>query len=436
MGKRLHVETWGCQMNLHQSEGMIGLFLRAGYTLVDSITEADVVLFNGCMVREKAEEKVYGRIGAIVEEKRRRRLIFGVGGCLGQIHREALLSRFPAIDFVFGSTGHEGLLHLVERAADGERPVGVGGAWRIDETPPFRLSPVTAMVTIAEGCSNFCSYCIVPFARGPLRSRAPELILAEVEEALASGHREVLLLGQNVDSYGRDSPQYGDFSTLLREVARTGVERIRFISSHPRDMTEEVLETVASHRNICRHLHLACQSGSDRVLASMRRGYTRERFLSIVRRARDIVPGINITTDIIVGYPRESECDFEATMELLEEGRFGSVFVAMYSPRPLTESAKLPDDVPSEVKQERLQRVLDLQRKIALEENERFIGQKVDVLIEGEARNGAVYGRADDHRTVVLAGDLAPGDLITVRIEAATPSTLFGTAPVVQLERR
>jgi len=436
MKRRLYVETWGCQMNLHQSEGIKGVFRRAGYALVDSITEADVVLFNGCMVRQKAEEKVYGRIGAVVEEKRRRDLILGVGGCLGQIHREGLLARFPAIDFVFGSGGHDRLPTLVELAAGGERHVGVEEGYGIDETPFVRSGPVTAMVTIAEGCSNFCSYCIVPFARGPLRSRNPEAVLREVEEAISSGYREVLLLGQNVDSYGRDRPEYGDFPSLLERVARTGIDRIRFTSSHPRDMTERVLKTIASHRNVCRHLHLACQSGSDQVLRAMRRGYSRERFLEIVRSAREIVPGINITTDIIVGYPGESERDFAQTMELLEEGRFGSVFVAMYSPRPLTESAKLPDDVPLTVKRGRLQRVLDLQRRIALEENERLIGREVEVLIEGEARDGTVYGRADDHRTVVLAGELDPGDLVTVRIDAASSSSLFGGVPVAQLERR
>jgi len=423
-------------MNLHQSEGIRGVFRRAGYTLVDSIAEADVVLFNGCMVRQKAEEKVYGRIGAVVEEKRRRRLILGVGGCLGQIHGDLLLKRFSAVDFVFGSNGHVALPSLVESVLAGERPVVMGDGCGIDEGPFVRFSRVSAMVTISEGCSNFCSYCIVPFARGPLRSREPDRIVREVEEAFSSGYREVLLLGQNVDSYGRDRPEYGDFASLLDRVAATGIERIRFTSSHPADMTDRVLEAIASHRNVCRHLHLACQSGSDRILEAMRRGYTRERFVSIVRAAREIVPGINVTTDIIVGFPGETEEDFARTIDLLEECRFGSVFVAMYSPRPLTESGRLPDDVPSEVKRERLGRVLDLQRRIALEENERFIGREVEVLIEGEARGGAVYGRADDHRTVVAAGDLAVGDLATVRIEAASPPSLFGGAAVVQLERR
>ena len=419
-------------MNLHQSEGIKGVFRRAGYSLVDSIAEADVVLFNGCMVRQKAEEKVYGRIGAVIEEKRRRDLVLGVGGCLGQIHGDRLLKRFPAIDFVFGSSGHAALPSLVEAALAGERPVALGDGRGIDEGPFVRFSPVSAMVSISEGCSNFCSYCIVPYARGPLRSREPGRILAEVEEAIASGYREVLLLGQNVDSYGRDRPDYGDFASLLARVAATGIDRIRFTSSHPADMTDEVLETIASHRNVCRHLHLACQSGSDRILRAMRRGYTRERFLEIVRSAREIVPGINVTTDIIVGYPGETEEDFKRTIDLLAEGRFGSVFVAMYSPRPLTESAKLPDDVPSQVKRERLGRVLELQRRIALQENERFIGRDIEVLIEGEARNGAVYGRADDHRTVVTTGDPSVGEIVTVRIEAASPSGLFGGAPVAQ----
>lgn len=441
MKTRLYVETWGCQMNRHQSEGIAGLLRRAGYALADDLEDADVVLFNGCMVRQKAEEKVYGRIGAVVEEKRRRDLLLGVGGCLGQIRGESLLERFPAIDFVFGARGHEMLPELIERTLeDRRRRADAPEDAPIDEVPHVRSSPVTAMVTITEGCSNFCSYCIVPYARGPMRSRRPEAIYGEVEDAVASGHREILLLGQNVNSYGHDHPEFGDFPSLLGRVAGIGTDRVRFTSSHPRDLTRNVLETIASTPNVCPHLHVACQSGSNAILRAMNRGYTKDRFLGIMESARKIVPGINITTDLIVGFPGEDEAGFVESMDLVERGRFGSIFVAKYSPRPGTKSASLVDDVPEAEKSQRLRRVLDRQRAIALEENERFIGQDVEVLIEGEARGGAWLGRAADHRTVVIHGDRrpdgpGPGDLVTVRVEAATSASLSGVAlvPVVSV---
>jgi tRNA-2-methylthio-N6-dimethylallyladenosine synthase len=431
MGKGLHIETWGCQMNAHQSEGIAGLMKRAGYTLVSGMEKADVVLFNGCMVRQRAEEKVYGRIGAVVDEKRRRDLLLGVGGCLGQVRSESLLSRFPAIDFVFGSRGYGSLPGLIERVErEGARIACVDERTGVEELPFERVSPVTAMVTIAEGCSNFCSYCVVPYARGPMRSRAPERILDEVEDAVASGCREVLLLGQNVNSYGEDRREYGDFAALLGRVAETGVTRVRFTSSHPRDTTREVLETMSSYGNICNHLHLACQSGSDRILRAMNRGYSREAFLSIVRTARRLVPGLNVTTDLIVGYPGETEDDFEATMALIEDARFGSVYVAKYSARPLTRSSRIEEEVSEGVKDERLHRVLSRQRSIALEENERFIGRDVEVLVEGNTSEGERYGRATDHRTVAVHGDGPRGEIVLVRIEAASRATLSGVALV------
>lgn len=430
MGKRLYIETWGCQMNRHQSEGIAGVLRRAGYVSVDEIGDADVVIFNGCMVRRKAEEKVYGRIGAVVEEKRRRPVLLGVGGCLGEIRGKTLLDRFPAVDFVFGASGHASLPGLIEEATGRSRPVAVGRE-TIDEVPSLRSSSVTAMVTITEGCSNFCSYCVVPFARGPMRSRAPERICAEVTEAVSAGYREILLLGQNVNSYGQDRPAFGDFVSLLRRVAACGPDRIRFTSSHPRDLSDELLEAMATVDNVCPHLHVACQSGSDRILAAMNRGYTKERFLERVARARATVPGINVTTDLIVGFPGESESDFAASMDLVERVRFGSIFAAKYSPRPGTASARLGDDVSEDVKQRRLQTVLERQRRIALEENERRIGCVVEVLLEGESRSGVHYGRAADHRTVLAesgAEDLAPGDLVAVRVEAASSASLSGVA--------
>ncbi len=430
MGKRVYIETWGCQMNLHQSEGLAGVMARAGYDIVDRLDAADVVLFNGCMVRQKAEEKVFGRIGAVVEEKRVRPVTLGVGGCLGQVWGESLLERFPAIDFVFGSGGHGSIPDLVARVAETfARIVACEEPTSIDEIPLVRRSAVSAMVTITEGCSNYCSYCIVPYARGPMRSRDPAAILREAEEAIADGAQEVLLLGQNVNAYGVDRPDVGRFEGLLERVAATGIPRVRFTTSHPRDMTDDVLDAIASTPNLCNHLHLPAQSGSDRILASMNRGYTSARYREIVRAARERVDGINLTTDLIVGYPGESIADFEETMNLIEEVRFGSIFVAKYSPRPLTRSARVEDDVSESEKAERLERVLARQREIALQENERFIGRDVEVLLESEARGGGSVGRAEDHRTVVARGGTI-GELETVRVEAVSAAGLSGAVAV------
>ena len=282
------------------------------------------------------------------------------------------------------------------------------------------------MVTITEGCSNFCTYCIVPYARGPMRSRSRDLILKEVERLRNDGYREVLLLGQNVNSYGTDRTDQGDFAGLLTAVARTGISRIRFTTSHPKDMPETVLRVMVREPNVCHHLHLACQSGSDNVLRAMNRRYDRNHYLSIAKMGRDLLPDLNITTDLIVGFPGETNDDFKRTMDLIERVRFGSIFVAKYSPRPMTRGADLPDDVTASVKEERLERVLSRQRTIASEENRRFIGREIAVLIEGVARNGELYGHADDHRTVMCQGDTDVGELVTVRVEGTSASSLSG----------
>ena len=422
----MYIETWGCQMNLRQSEGMAGVLSAADYLIVDRIEDADVVIFNGCMVRQMAEEKVFGRIGAVAEEKRKRRVLLGVGGCMGQIHGQALIKRVASIDFVFGSTGHQALPALIERAqsqriAELAEPV-------FDPTAiAQRHSAVTGMVTITEGCSNFCAYCIVPYARGPMRSRPRDLILNEVEELCQAGYKEVLLLGQNVNSYGTDQSAYGDFSELLTQVAATDIRRVRFTTSHPKDISETIFRTMKRESNVCHHLHLACQSGSDDVLRAMNRKYDRDHYVSMIELGRDIMPDLNFSTDLIVGFPGETDADFEATMELVERVRFGTVFVAKYSPRPMTCGAELPDDVPAAAKEERLERVLSRQRAIALEENSRFIGQDLEVLAEGVSRKGVLYGRADDHRTVMCHGDVALGEFVTVRVDGISVSSLSGS---------
>ncbi len=425
MGMRVYIETWGCQMNLRQSEGIAGILADVGYDIVSDLGRADVAIFNACMVRQKAEEKVFGRIGAVVEERRERSLLLGIGGCMGQIYGERLLERFGSVDFVFGSGGHAALPTLIERARS-QRIAELAEPIFAPEFQARRASDVSGMVTITEGCSNFCTYCIVPSARGPMRSRPREFILAEVRALQDAGYREVLLLGQNVNAYGTDRSSYGDFASLLSSVARTGISRVRFTTSHPKDMSVEILRAMEAEPNVCRHLHLACQSGSDAVLEAMNRKYDRSRYVSIVDTARNILPGLNVTTDLIVGFPGETDDDFERTMDLIDRVRFGSVFAAKYSPRPQTQAAKRPDDVPETVKEERLERVLAKQRAIALDENSRFIGRERDVLVEGATKDGTAYGRADDHRTVMCRGSASIGEIVTVRIDGASASSLSG----------
>jgi len=425
MKTRVYIETWGCQMNLHQSEEMAGVLASSGYEIEPALEKADVVIFNGCMVRQKAEEKVFGRVGAVVEEKRKRPVILGVGGCLGQIHGSALLKRFNSIDFVFGSSGLRSLPALIERAR-GQRVVELSDPIFDTQLDVRRVHAVSGMVTITEGCSNFCTYCIVPYARGPMRSRPKALILKEVENLLADGYREVLLLGQNVNSYGTDQRMHGTFAELLQAVARTGIDRVRFTTSHPKDLSKSILQVMSREPNVCHHLHLACQSGSDDVLQAMNRGYDVKHYLSIAKLGRDIMPDLNITTDIIVGFPGESDDDFQKTMDLLEHVRFGSVFAAKYSPRPLTKGANLIDDVPVSKKEDRLNQILVRQRAIAQEENQRFLGCDVEVLIEGTTRHKDLYGRAGDHRTVTCNGHAEIGEIVTVRVEGSSASSLSG----------
>jgi tRNA-2-methylthio-N6-dimethylallyladenosine synthase len=425
METRVYIETWGCQMNLHQSEEIAGVLEGAGYDIASDLEDADVAIFNTCMVRQKAEEKVFGRLGAVIEQRRHHPILLGVGGCMGQVYGEELLKRLDAVDFVFGSGGHAALPSLIERAQS-QRIAEVSEPVLGPELESRRRSHVSGMVTITEGCSNYCAYCIVPYARGPMRSRPRAFILREVQALRDAGYREVLLLGQNVNAYGTDQPDLGDFASLLEAVAETGIDRVRFTTSHPKDMSESILRTMQRLPNVCHHLHLACQSGSDAVLQAMNRKYDHDQYLSVVEAARERMPDLNVTTDLIVGFPGETDGDFEQTMDLIERARFGSIFVAKYSPRPRTRAAQWPDDVPDPVKEERLQRILSRQRAIALDANGRFIGRDVEVLIEGDAKDGVMLGRAGDHRTVMCQGDAKVGEMVTVRVHGASASSLSG----------
>lgn len=434
--KRFFIYTWGCQMNEHKSEGIAGMLARVGYEPASDPTQADVVLFNTCMVREKPVDKLYseaGKIGMLKAENPD--LLLGVGGCVAQALKDKLFKKSPAIDFVFGSTNISEIPALIERARH-ERALGKA-SWvmavdkipdKIEELSFLRASRFQAKVTITEGCSNFCSFCIVPYTTGLLRSRLPSDILDEVCALAEHNYKEVQLLGQNVDAYGKDlqNPEI-TFASLLQALTEIPIPRIRFTSSHPQDITDDVIAVMGEENNICEHLHMAVQSGSDKVLEAMRRGYTKERFLRLVRDLHEA--GVTITTDIIVGFPTETEEDFQETVDLVKRARFGGAFIFKYSPRPGTIAFyKYRDTVPDEEKQRRLETLLALQKQITDEENRKRVGQTVEVLIEGSARaHGFMMGKTRDNRTVVFeAPPGSIGELVNVKITDGSVAGLGG----------
>ncbi len=441
--KRVCIVTWGCQMNEHKSEGIAGVLAHEGYELVGSPEEADLVIFNTCMVREKPVDKLYSEAGIIRELKQQKPdLLLGVGGCVAQAMGGKLFDRNDAIDFVFGSSNISEIPRLIEQARRTRQNGGgqIAPVMAIEKIPDriedlhfLRQSSFQAKVTITEGCSNFCSFCIVPYTTGLLRSRLPGDILREVCALADQGYQEVQLLGQNVDSYGNDldDPEI-NFANLLRAITDIDIARVRFTSSHPKDITPDVIEVLGEENNICEHVHMAVQAGSDRILKAMRRGYIKEQFLDLVDRIKARVPNVNITTDIIIDFPGEEEQDFLETVDLVERARFGGAYIFKYSPRPGTISYyKYRDDVSAEKKQRRLAYLLELQKRITQEENAKRVGQVVEVLVEGEARGGPgrLCGKARDNKTVVVAGPRAwIGQLIDVRVTDADIGGLYGEA--------
>ncbi len=382
--------TFGCQMNISDTEAMMGILRRAGHEIIDSEEAADAVIVNTCAVREKSEDKLYGKLGQLKALKKSNdRLVVGVCGCVAEKNSTELLTH-REVDFVFGTRAISRIDELLSRAAVGERFIEMGDY--IDEldadSPRLRTSKHHAWITIIYGCDKFCSYCIVPYTRGREKSRKMTDILNELRQLADSGYREITFLGQNVDSYGKDLKDGSSLAALLRETLKLeGIERIWFLTSYPKDFSDELIDVIASCERISRSIHLPVQSGSDRILKSMNRGYTREYFLDLIRRVRDRVPDSSLSTDIIVGFPGETEADYEDTVSLIREVRFERVNLAMYSPREGTLSArKLPDDIPQEVKIRRLNDLLALQKHINRQENEKYLDTVIDVIGEGKIK--------------------------------------------------
>lgn len=438
--KKFYLKTMGCQMNDHDSEVIKGLLLSLGYSQTEEAEKADLILYNTCCVRENPERKVYGHMGTYKKLKEANpHLIIGICGCMTQQkgELERMLQELPHVDLIFGTHNIHRLPELLTRAEMGERVVEVWDEAPYEEGEDFRENlPVErnhrlkAFVNIIYGCTNFCTYCIVPYVRGKEHSRLPEKIKEEVEQLVAQGFKEVTLLGQNVNAYGKDLKEVStSFSQLLADLNGVdGLARIRFTTSHPRDMGEDLIAAMAQFYKVCEHLHLPVQSGSSRVLRRMNRGYSREDYLALVERIRRTVPGIALTTDIIVGFPGETDEDFEETLSLVEQVRYDSAFTFIYSPREGTPAARFPDQVPEEVKKERIYRLIELQNKISAEQIQSLVGTEQEVLVEGTDEQGLV-GRTRTNRQVHFAGspDLV-GNLVIVEITEAGTWTLRGKA--------
>ena len=436
------VRTFGCQMNVHDSERLAGLLEAAGYVAAAPELEADVVVFNTCAVRENADNKLYGNLGALAPVKARRPgMQIAVGGCLAQKDQAEILRRAPWVDVVFGTHNIGSLPILLERARinDEAQLEIIESLETFPSTLPTRReSAYSAWVAISVGCNNTCTFCIVPSLRGKERDRAPADILAEVQALVDEGVIEITLLGQNVNAFGVEFGRQDAFANLLRACGDIeGLERVRFTSPHPRDFTADVIAAMAETPNVMPQLHMPLQSGSDSVLARMRRSYRADRYLGIIDDVRAAMPHAAITTDIIVGFPGETEADFAATLDVVRQARFATAFTFQYSKRPGTPAADYPNQVPADVVQERYLRLVDVVEEISWSENKAFVGQQVEVLVaEGEGRKddrtARRSGRAADNRLVHFAPPgvpVRPGDVVTTTVTYAAPHHLVADDP-------
>ncbi len=435
--KKLYIKTFGCQMNEYDSDRMADVLAAAeGVVKTDNPEEADVILFNTCSVREKAQEKVFHDLGRVKHLKRAKPgLVIGVGGCVASQEGASIVERAPYVDVVFGPQTLHRLPQLIRARRESGRPqvdTSFPEIEKFDNLPPARVEGASAFVSVMEGCSKYCTFCVVPYTRGDEVSRPLEDVLAEIAGLAQQGVREVTLLGQNVNAYRGEMAdgETADFALLLDCVHDIpGIERVRFTTSHPREFTQRLIDAYARLPKLVSHLHLPVQSGSDRVLAAMKRGYTALEYKSIVRRLRAVRPDISLSTDFIVGFPGETERDFELTMKLIEDVGFDASFSFIYSPRPGTPAAELPDDTPHELK---VQRLMRLQRRIeeqARTISEKMVGSVQRVLVEGQSKKdpGELAGRTDNNRVVNFAGNgRLVNQFVDVTITTALPHSLRG----------
>ena len=441
---KVYIETYGCQMNVNDSEVVLSILQKAGHALCRRMDEADLILINTCSVRDNAEQRVLGRLDVFRQEKKRRGgVVVGILGCMAERLKENLLEN-AAVDIVAGPDSYRDLPRLVEAVSVSGKQINtlLSHEETYADIAPVRMDRqgVTAFISIMRGCNNVCSYCIVPFVRGAERSRDPHSIVREAEALIASGYKEINLLGQNVDSYcwrdPADPAERVDFARLLERVALLDPKvRVRFATSHPKDMGDAVLETMARHPNICRHIHLPVQSGSNVMLEKMNRKYTREHYLERIARIREILPDCAVTTDVIAGFSGETDADHALTMSLFREVRYDSAFMFQYSERPGTRASRhCPDDVPTPVKTARLNEIIALQNAISLESNQRCIGHTYEVLIEGPSKRdeAELMGRTSQNKTCVFPAEgHKSGEYVNVEVLSCTSATLRVMRPLL-----
>ena len=419
-------------MNQLDSELIAGILCEAGYDMVEREAEADVILINTCAVRTHAEQRVFGRISSLHHlHAQKPHLILGVVGCMAQRLGDEIREKCPYVSLVAGPDAYRRLPSLILEAGDGRyiASLELDAAEHYEGIHPHRNNGLKGWISIMRGCNNFCAYCIVPYVRGRERSRPHASILAEVEQLVRQGYREITLLGQNVNAYWDGQVS---FAGLLRRIDQeTNIQRVRFLSSHPKDLSEDILQAMAEASSVCEHLHLALQSGSNRILKAMNRHYAAEHYLSLMERARQLIPGLSLTTDVIAGFPGEMEEDFQATLDLMQTIAFDDAFTYQYSPRRGTKAFEMPDTAPPEVKHERLCRLIALQREISQRKNAGLVGSVQEVLVEGKARRGEHQwlARTRTDKPVVIddgADHLQLGDLVKVKIVGSTSATLMG----------
>ncbi|MGR3301409.1 MAG: tRNA (N6-isopentenyl adenosine(37)-C2)-methylthiotransferase MiaB [Candidatus Scalindua sp.] len=449
---KVFIKTYGCQMNKLDSELSIGLLAKSGYAFADDVEDADVILLNTCSVRDKAEHKVYSQLGSLRDQKKKNpELILGVLGCMAQNEGDRIFKRMPHVNLVCGTRMFSKLPELLEEINRTDKrilAIDEDGEVNFDRLVTQRQNRYNAFVSVMRGCDNYCSYCIVPYVRGREFSRPVTDIIDEVKSLADDGCKEVTLLGQNVNSYGKGLNGKVTLATLLRKLDPIeGIERIRFVTSHPRDMTKEIIEAVGELPGVCEYLHMPAQSGSDKILKKMRRQYTSADYRELVDMARSLVPDIKIASDFIVGFPGETEDDFGDTVGLLNDVRFQNCFIFKYSPRTGTAATEFPDDVQEETKKKRNHILLDLQKKISTEENREMVGKSVEVLVEGTSKSDArrLSGRTRQSQIVVFdlpegtnhadVTSLLSGKLVNIDIVDSTDLTLFGDLSDIALDK-
>ena len=431
----VYIETYGCQMNLADTEIVLGILKKQGYDVTDKPEDADVVLINTCSIRDNAEQRIYGRIGNLKTLKQNKpELVLGILGCMAERLRKDLVEDKKAVDLVVGPDEYRRLPEYIDVALNGDKGIGVklSRTETYDDIEPHREDGLSAWISVMRGCDKFCTFCVVPFTRGRERSRSLQSIITELENLSVRGFKDVTLLGQNVNSYlDETSATGGDFADLLSAAAKVDrTLRIRFSTSHPQDISDKLLYTIAEHPNLCNYIHLPVQSGSNRILELMNRTYTVEHYLNLIEKAKKIIPGVSFSTDIISGFPTETWEDHFATLEVMKQVRYDGAYMFKYSPREGTKAFRMEDDVPEEVKSKRLQEIIDLQHQISLEKNQDMIGTEEIILVEGFSKksNEFIAGRTDTNKTViVLINDkIKTSDYIKVKINRATSGTLFG----------